>query len=211
MARTRMKTDRIAESGREVAKRIAPVRRQRKSLRQHFREGLEAGLRAEPESFRSTRPRTMLSLMVRELVCAAASSRCDAIRLVFTFVDEAELLRSEAQTDEADDNSQGNSDAELADDTKWEWNEGSWDPSEQEKDSKESDAERAARTEALRQELREKFIRAAEAVRENQEREARLAAEAANRTAPNPGPVQFSGNLDASTPITRIGGRIVEG
>ena len=105
----------------------------------------------------------------------------------------------------------GNSEVESLEETKWEWDEGGWDSSEQEKDSEETDAERVARTEALRGELREKFIRAAQAVRENEARAARLAAEDVNQTAPDPAPAPFSGNSDPTMPTIRIGGRIVEG
>lgn len=197
---------------REMPEGVVRTRRRRKSLRQHFREGLEFGLKAEPEAFAATKPRTMMGLIVRELVCAAASARCDAIRLVFDFVDEAELHRTETETEDASGNSQGISVPELAPEPKWDWDEkAGWDSSEREKKPGELDAERAARTEAMRADLRERFIRAADAVKENQEREARLAAEQANRPALDASPAQFSGNSEAnSKPTIRIGGRLVE-
>lgn len=206
MTSTRRRENPVAR--REIPAGVSRAGRRRKSLRQHFREGLEAGLKAGPEAFAATKPRTMMGLIVRELVCAAASARCDAIRLVFDFVDEAELPRTEPETEEAVDNSQGIS--EPAEETKWDWSENGWDSSEREKKPGELDAERAARTEALREELRERFIRAAEAVRENQERAARLAAERTGT--PNPSPAQFSGNLEPHSARTvRVGGKIVEG
>jgi DNA polymerase len=94
----------------------------------------------------------MMGLIERELVCAAAAACCDAIRLVFDFVDEAELQRTEAQTEDAGDNSQGILEPETADETKWDWNEeAGWDSSEREKKPGEPDAEREARTEAENQ------------------------------------------------------------
>lgn len=207
MTSTRRRENPVAR--REIPAGVSRARRRRKSLRQHFRDGLEAGLKAEPEAFAATKPRTMMGLIVRELVCAAANARCDAIRLVFDFVDEAELLRSETNMEEAGDNSPGISEQEPAEETKWDWGENGWDSSEREKKPGELDAERTARTEALREELRERFIRAAEAVRENQERAARLAAERTGAT--NPPPAQFSGNF-APHPAAkiRIGGKLVE-
>ncbi|HEX4159807.1 MAG TPA: hypothetical protein VHY79_15180 [Rhizomicrobium sp.] len=75
----------------------------------------------------------------------------------------------------------------------------------------EQDVEREAGTEALRDELLERFMRAADAARENQER-AQLAAERANQAAPNPSPAQFSGNFVPSiSSAIRIGGKLVEG
>lgn len=149
--------------------------------------------------------------MVRDLVCEAAHARCDAIRLVFAYVDETELLRTGMETEVAGDNSQGISEPDPVDETKWDWDETGWDSSEREKKPGELDAERAARTEALREELRERFIRAAEAVKENQAREARLAAERAGQTAPNPSSAQFSGNFEPDLRgSVRIGGKLVE-
>jgi hypothetical protein len=210
MTKARTKTE---DDRRDVVKRISPVHRRRKSLRQHFREGLEAALKAEPEAFKSTKPRTMMGLMVREVVCAAASARCDAVRLVFAFVDEAELQRTEMETEDTGDNSQGISELESAEETKWDWDEETgWDSSEREKKPGELDAERAARTEALRNELRARFIRAAEAVKENQEREARLAAERPGQSAANPSPAPSSGNIEPNLRGSiRIGGKLVEG
>jgi hypothetical protein len=187
------------------------ARRQRKSLRQHFRDGLEAGLRAEPEAFAATKPRTMMGLMVRNLVCAAASARCDAVRLVFDFVDETGLTGTAAETDAAGDDSQGNIGPETAEDANWDWSEAGWDSSEREKKPGELDAERAARTEALREEVFEMFIRAAEGEKENEERAARLAAEQMGQTAPNPACARFSGNFEPGLAgSVRIGGKLVE-
>ena len=71
---------------------------------------------------------------------------------------------------------------------------------------------RTRRTQALREELYERFIRAAEGERENEERAARLAAEQMGQTVPNPAETQFSGNYEPGLEgFTRIGGRIVKG
>ncbi len=162
--------------------RLPPFRRRRKSLRQHFREGLEAGLKAEPEAFAATKPRTMMGLMVRQLVWEASHARCDAIKLVFAYVDEAKPLRTESETEDADDHSQGLSGPDSTDETKWDWDVVTgWDSSEREKNPEEQDAARVARAEAMPEELRERFIRAAEAIEQNEARAARLAAEGANR------------------------------
>ena len=212
MTNTRRRQSPVAEIRRVMPAGMTRVRRRRKSLRQHFREGLEAALMAEPEAFAATKPRTMMGLMVRELVCEAAHARCDAIRLVFAYVDEAELLRTETETEDTGDNSQGISEPESTEETKWDWDETGWDSSEREKRPGELDAERAARTEALREQLRDRFIRAGEAVKENQARDARLAAERAGQPASNPSSAPFSGNFaPGSCGSVRIGGKLVEG
>jgi hypothetical protein len=213
MTKTRTRPNPVAGVRRDMPAGIFRAGRRRKSLRQHFRDGLEAALKAEPEAFAATKPRTMMGLMIREVVCGAASARCDAIRLVFSYVDEGGFSRAEAESEDAGDNSQRNSEPESAGETKWDWDgEKGWDSSRREKKPGELDAERAARTEALREQLRERFIRAAEAAKENQEREARLAAERAGQTAPNLPPAQFSGNIAPHAAGTiRIGGKRVEG
>jgi hypothetical protein len=181
-------------------------------LREHFCDGLGAGLKADPEAFAATKPRTMMGLMVRELVCEAAHARCDAIKLVFAYVDAAESLHNETDTDEAGDNSQGILEPEALDDTRWDWDETGWDSSERVKKPGELDAERAAHSEAMRQDLRERILRLGEATRENEARTTRLAAESAGQTTPTPPPAPFSGNsapnLNGSI---RIGGKLVEG
>jgi hypothetical protein len=136
----------------------------------------------------------MMGLMVRSLVCAAADARCDAVRLVFSFVDEGELLGTEAETEDGtedgDDNSQGLSGPESGE-TQWDWDEATgWDSSERETKPGESDVEDAAKTEALREELRDRFMRMAQGIKDNALREARLAVEQSRQ----PAPAQFSGN-----------------
>jgi len=195
----------VAELRREMPAGVGRERRRRKSLRQHFREGLEAGLKAEPKAFAATNPRTMLGLIVREIVCAAAGARCDAIRLVFEYVDEAESPRIEPEADAAGDNSQGNSALQSADDTRWDWDEAGWDSSEPEKTDE--DGESAAGTEALKNELQERIVRMVKTAKENGPVPAWLAKELADNPAPAPAPV--SGNSDPHSGFTRVGGKVL--
>jgi hypothetical protein len=83
MTSARRKQNPVAELRREMPTGVFRARRRRKSLRQHFREGLEYGLKAEPTAFAAAKPRTMMGLMIRELVCAAASARCDQVDFRF--------------------------------------------------------------------------------------------------------------------------------
>ena len=50
----------------------------------HFREGLEAALRAEPYTLAVTKPRTVLGMMVKELALDAARGEIKAVQLVLT-------------------------------------------------------------------------------------------------------------------------------
>jgi hypothetical protein len=97
--------------------------------------------------------------------------------------DEAELARTETQTEEGGDNSQGNFAPETAEEPRRDWNEETCgDSFAREKNPGEPDAGRETRTESLREEFRDRFIRTA-----------RLAA--GNQPLPNPSPAQFSGNF----------------
>jgi len=213
---------------REAADRPVPGRRRRRTLKQHFCDGLAAALRAEPYPFATTKPRTMMGQTVRELVLDAARAKCDAIKLVFAYLEEAE--RTEMESDGAGDDSQGNS----APETQWDWSEdGVWDTSRREeadvereqrmaRAKAEAEAEEAdlrenppcdAETKAAREAMIQRFQRVAEADRENEARKARLAAGQAGGGAPE---VPISGNSEAQpTPqperTMRVGGRLVEG
>jgi hypothetical protein len=100
-------------------------------LRQHFCDGIEAAVKAEPEAFAATKPRTVMGQMVQELVRIAATGRCGQIKLVASFLEEAEARRN-AQIEDLDD-SQGISGLEAPPEPKWEWGEdGVWDSSETE-------------------------------------------------------------------------------
>lgn len=127
----------IGSTGRrEAADHPLPGRRRRRTLKQHFCDGLAAAVRVEPYPFATTKPRTMMGQMVRELVLDAARAKCDAIKLVFVYLDEAE--RTEMDTDGEGDDSQGISGPE----TQWDWSEeGVWDTSRRE----EVDVEREKR------------------------------------------------------------------
>ena len=48
----------------------------------HFREGLEAALRAEPYTLAITKPRTVLGMMVKVLALEAARGEIKAVQLV---------------------------------------------------------------------------------------------------------------------------------
>jgi hypothetical protein len=177
----------------------APPRR-RKSLRHRFCDGIEAAVKGEPGAVAGTKPRTVLGLIVRNLVGRAAEGRCDAVRLVVFFLDEGERRRLAMETRVAGD-SQGNSAAQPPPEPRWDWSEdGEWDASGRGPDAadrEEAEAEEA-KTEALRAELREKFLRVAEADRINAERKARLEAERQGRNAvTGPEAMQVSGNYAA--------------
>jgi hypothetical protein len=196
-------------------------------MRQHFCDGLEAAVKAEPYPFATTKPRTILGLMVRELVLDAARAKCAAIKLVFDYLDQAERERTQAETDGAEHGSQGNPEPGRAPEPQWDRDETTgWDSSRREDEYltfERRAAERAAeaepredgrdpQTEALRNGLLQRCLRAAEADRENEARLARLAEARADRPPPGPS-VPFSGNSGAphNAGTMRIGGKLVEG
>jgi hypothetical protein len=218
LATTRNKTDaadraRPAEAGRE------PSRRRRTSLRHTFCAGIEAGVKAEPAAFQSTKPRSMLGLMVRELVCAAGRGRCEAIKAVMGFLDEADARRNAGDSEGA--RSQGNSGTEEPAEPRWEWDDdGAWDSSEREaadaKSARGTDEQFAVPDAPVAARMFERIMRSHKSDRLNAERLVRLATEREGRKAP-PGEAPISGNipdepaLDPLSPAIRIGGRIVDG
>jgi len=192
-----------------------PPPRRRKSLRHHFCEGIEAAVKAEPSAFVATKPRTMLGLMVRELVRGAASGRCDQIKLVVFFLDEGEQRRIAAEQIAAlDGNSQGNSAPQAPPEPKWDWSEaGAWETAarEDEKTSEEKEASET-RARALREEHGERFRRAFET-----ERRVRLELEREDRNAvpetaaaPSSGTISPPRTPDPHAGMMRVGGRLVE-
>jgi hypothetical protein len=193
-----------------------PRRRKRKTLRHHFCDGIEAAVKAEPEAFKSTKPSCMLSLMVKGLVSAAANARCDCIKMVMNFLNEAEFRRSEAAFD-----AEGNFDLEVPPEPRLDWQDGVWDSSErtdeylaEEERKKKEEEDKEARCTALRAELREKFLRAAEADRLNAERKARIEAERQGLNPPPAAPAAPNSGNNPPSPdrrTIRVGGRIVEG
>ncbi|HEX3665772.1 MAG TPA: hypothetical protein VHU23_11130 [Rhizomicrobium sp.] len=199
----------------------APIRRRRKSLRHHFCDGIEAAVKAEPEAFTNTKPRTMLGLMVHSLVRGAASGRCDQVKLVIFFLDEAERRRCAVEESAA-----GTDDAQGITEPKsppagWDWSEeGGWDSSARADDAaaREETERREAHSAALREEISDRFHRALEAERINTERRVRLELGAGGaNTVPETHSAPFSGNYprtamrDAHAGAARIGERIVEG
>ena len=200
----------------------APIGRRRKSLRHHFCDGIEAAVKAEPEAFTNTKPRTMLGLIVHSLVRGAATGRCDQVKLVVFFLDEAERRRGAAEIADAPiDNSQGNSEPKQAPQPQWDWSEdGAWDSTMCADDEKarEETEQKEARAEALRAELGDRFRRALEAERINTERRVRLELQREGRSAaPEMQAAPFSGNIPPAATrephagTVRIGGRLVEG
>jgi hypothetical protein len=195
-------------------------RRRRKSLRQHFCDGIEAAVKAEPAAFAATKPRTMMGQMVQELVRIAATGRCGQIKLVASFLEEAEARRN-AQIEDLDD-SQGISAPEAPPEPKWDWDEdGIWDSSERE--SEEAGAEEPKRelpgdpsglAGIMRVASEGGRRRIAEADHPIRDYRAPLAAEAAGG---KPAVAPISGNYPASPPqghaagTMRVGGRRVDG
>ncbi|HEX4160235.1 MAG TPA: hypothetical protein VHY79_17355 [Rhizomicrobium sp.] len=166
--------------------RVPPPRRRRKSLRHHFCDGIEAAVKGEPGVVVATRPRNMLGLMVRNLVCRAGEGRCDAVRLVVFFLDEAER-RGVAAEQAAMDDSQGDSAPLSLPEPELDWDEnGAWDSSGREtpdEDQRREDEAKEAKTEALRDELKGMIERRVEAERINTERNVRLEMEREGRNA----------------------------
>jgi hypothetical protein len=196
-----------------------PIGRRRKSLRHHFCDGIEAAVKAEPDAFANTKPRTMLGLIVHSLVRGAATGRCDQVKLVVIFLDEAERRRGAVEMTAApDDNSQGNSEPKSPPD--WDWSEnGAWNSTVRADDGKvrEDQEQREARAEALGEEFGDRFHRALEAERINTERRVRLVLEREGRSAvPETSAAPFSGNIPPAAPhdphagTVRFGGRIVD-
>ena len=158
-----------------------------------------------------------MGLIVRELVCTAASARCSAIKLVTAYLSEAEMRRMPAEVD-----SQGISEADQFPETKWDWDEdGNWDASEPEsepgpgsQEPRETEETRAT-TEAPRAKAKECFLHAAKADRVNDARKAQPEAERERRNAPPAAPISgnFSPPAARNQPIgaMRIGGRLLEG
>jgi hypothetical protein len=209
-----------------------PAGRRRKTLRHHFCDGIDAAVKAEPEAFANTKPRTMLGLIVHSLVRGAATGRCDQIKLVVFFLDEAERRRGVVEHIVApNDDSQGNPEPKSVPQPKWDWSEdGAWDSTVRADDPKvrEEAEQKEARAEALREEIGDRFHRALEAERINTERRVRLELEregkmavpetaAAQFSGNNSPAAAFSGNIPPAAPrdphagTVRIGGRIVEG
>ncbi|HEX4078703.1 MAG TPA: hypothetical protein VHX61_07505 [Rhizomicrobium sp.] len=162
---------------------VRTTRLVRKTPRQHFCDGLEAALKGEPDSVAATRPRTMLGLMVQNLVLEASRARPEQIKLVFAFLEQAAVERSEREAEEGDDDSQGISGAGAASEPQWDWDEKTgWDSSRRGEDDLEREQRIAreacdrvlrenpgldANTGALSDQLRQRYLRAAEADREN--------------------------------------------
>ncbi|HEX4159098.1 MAG TPA: hypothetical protein VHY79_11530 [Rhizomicrobium sp.] len=188
-------------------------------MRHQFCDGIDAAVKAEPDAFANTRPRTMLGLIVHSLVRGAATGRCDQIKLVVFFLDEAERRRGVVEHIVAPDaDSQGNSEPKPAPPPQWDWSEdGAWDSTMRADDEKaaEEKEQSETRAEALREEIGDRFRRALEAERINTERRVRMELEREGRNAvPETVAAPFSGNIsparDPHAGTVRIGGRIVD-
>ncbi|HEY3778639.1 MAG TPA: hypothetical protein VGL35_11335 [Rhizomicrobium sp.] len=102
-----------------------PAAAGQKTVRDHFRDGLLAALRADPEVVSATRSSSAFCQMVRGLVLDATRGKTGAIRLVLaTIGDEPIELENKTETIRG---SQGSSRPAP----RWDWNEaGEWDPLE---------------------------------------------------------------------------------
>jgi len=201
-----------------------PIGRRRKSLRHHFCDGIEAEVKAEPDAFANTKPRTMLGLTVHSPGARRGHRALlpGQARGLIPRRSRAQARRGAAEMAGVSlDNSQGDSEAKPPSQPKWNWSEdGMWDSSLRADDAKarEEQEQSEARAEALRLELGERFRRALEAERINTERWMRMELEREGRcAAPETAAASFSGNIppaaarDPHAGTVRIGGRIVEG
>lgn len=217
MTGARKKPDPESPAPREAGG-AAPKPRGRKKTSHSFYDGLEAAVIAGPEDFPGTRPRTMLSLMVRELVKQAATGRSAPIKTVMGFIRDGE--RDAAAEERAQ--SQGICSDECRAGPRFEWSDGSWDASEREAPppkpiDKAAEAAKRAEAKAAHQarvdRLVDKMVRAAEADRLNEQREMRLAAErglVSPNGKPGSGNIQGPETRDAPDGCARIAGRVVE-
>jgi hypothetical protein len=162
---------------------VRTTRMARKTPRQHFCDGLEAALKAEPDSLAATKPRTTMGLMVQNLVLEASRARPEQIKLVFAFLEQAAVERRERAAEEGDDDSQGISGAGPASEPRWDWDEKTgWDSSPRGEDDPEREEQvtrdafdRVLRENpdleadigALSDQLQHRYLRAAEADRGN--------------------------------------------
>ncbi|HEX4160780.1 MAG TPA: hypothetical protein VHY79_20100 [Rhizomicrobium sp.] len=190
--------------------RIPPPRRRRKSLRHHFCDGIEAAVKGEPGAVAATKPRNMMGLMVRNLVCRAGEGRCDAVRLVVFFLDEAERRRVAAEQAAMGD-SQGNSAPPSPREPEFDWDDnGAWESSARgasDEDQRREDEAKEAKAEALRDELKGMIERRVEAERINTERRVRLEMEREGRGAIAGTPAApFSGNYPGAPAATSVSG-----
>lgn len=183
-----------------------PPRRPRKTLSRSFCDGLEAAVVAEPQDFPGTRPRTMMSLMVRELVKQAGSGRSAPIKTVMGFLRDGEREDAERGGEHEDALSQGISGNSCRAEPRFEWSDGSWDSSEREK----TEAQADAAGESSFERLYARFMRAREAELENAAREERRATERDGAAAP-PEQCANSGTVSPAGPQIHIAGRVANG
>lgn len=174
---------------------MTPNTARRRPVRIHFRDGIEAALRADPEALTACKPRTQLGVVVRALVQEAGRGKTTAVRQMLALLDweEPEAEATEVQMD-----------AESAADTEpqWDWDEsGNWNfapretPAESTADStgaREPAAQRirpyAAEEEYFKNELRRRFAKLAEADAVEAVRRAKLNGAASHGAPPMPGP-----------------------
>ncbi|MGH6890023.1 MAG: hypothetical protein ACREHF_12655 [Rhizomicrobium sp.] len=158
-----------------------PEPKRPKTSSAHAHDGLAAALRADPEALRTTRTRTALGEMVRQLAVRAAAGQSDTIRIVLSMLAaQAETQQNETGTyadpqgiPGANAASQGISEH----DTRWDWTaDGVWDsarhldPGSAEAETPQPDADAGPPWEMLYA----RFLRDAEAERVEAARKAGL-------------------------------------
>jgi hypothetical protein len=101
----------------------------RRPVRLHFRNGVEAALRADPRALAACEPRTGLGVVVRALVQEAGRGKTAALRELLSLLDWQEPERDETQTEDAAEAEQI-----LKAEPRWDWNESAdWDFTPREK------------------------------------------------------------------------------
>ncbi len=154
----------------------APRRARRPSdIPQHFRDGLEAALRADPELVATTKTRTLLGAVVKGLALEASRGKPEAIRVMMSLLGQTEPEANETR-ERTEPRCQGLS----GDLRRWDWSrEGDWeaavrDERRQKEEADASDADPGFDAEKVRESLRRRFLQVAEADREEQQRKALL-------------------------------------
>lgn len=138
-----------------------------RSIQAHFREGLEAALRADPRLLAECEPKTGAGTVVRSLVLEAGQGKTPALKLMLQMLGFKESEAADSESDES------------YFEPEWDWNaERRWvTERRREKPRPEADARKAERAEAeaAQQSLREKLVGLREADLEEQERRTKLA------------------------------------
>jgi hypothetical protein len=179
-------------------------KRRWRPVRSIFKEGIEAALRAEPYFLATTKTRTTLGWIIRELVLDAGRGKMTALKAMLSLLDWEEPEES-GETQEILDEPQ-------RDEPQWEWtSEGVWEgrpESEEEREAEEqAEQERAAIIEEIEDGSAKakllQLLRRREAFKEEERQcQARLAEAAASaNTADPPAPAP---TMAATAPVVAI-------